>query len=139
MLVSKLLSTILHSRAGSTVRKYLTRLKAWAIPHKLNPIPAEPQEFGLHLQYLGDQTSSKVAIEEACNTVAWVHTTAGLVPILAHLFVKAILEGLQRTLAKPVVKKGPMTVEILEAIVKDAEGSNQLADLRLATACLLGF
>jgi len=77
---------------------------------KLNPIPAEPQEFGLYLQYLRDQTSSKAAIEEACNAVAWVHTTAGLAPILAHPFVKAILEGLQRTLAKPVIKKEPMTV-----------------------------
>jgi len=48
----------------------------------------------------------------------------GLVPISAHPFVKAILESLQKTLAKPVVKKEPMKVEILKAIVKDAEGSN---------------
>ena len=58
---------------------------------------------------------------------------------MAHPFVKAILEGLQRTLAKPVVIKEPMTVEMLKAIVRDAEESNRLADLRLATACLLGF
>ena len=33
-----------------------------------------------------------------------------------------------------------MTVEILEAIVRDAEGTNQLTNLRLlAVACLLGF
>ena len=50
------------------------------------------------------------------------------------------MEGLQRSLlAKPVIEKEPITVETLEAIVQDAEKSGTLADLRLATACLLGF
>ena len=40
---------------------------------------------------------------------------------------------------KPVVKKELATVEMLEAIVEDAERSGSLSDLRLATACLLGF
>jgi len=55
------------------------------------------------------------------------------------IFVKATLEGLKHLLAKPVVKKEPMTVKMLEAIVEDAERSGSLSDLRLATACLLGF
>ena len=71
--------------------------------------------------------------------MAWIHTTAGLPTITVHPFVKATLEGLQRMLAKPVVKKEPMTVEMLEAIVRDAEKSGRLRDLRLTTACLLGF
>ena len=53
--------------------------------------------------------------------------------------MRATLEGLQRELAKPVAKKEPVTVEILEAMVKDAEGSGTLSDLRLVTACLLSF
>ena len=69
--------------------------------------------------------------------VAWIHTTAGLPTITVNPFVKATLEGLQRMLAKVVVKKEPMTVEMLEAIVRDAEKSGRLTDLRLATACLL--
>ena len=87
ILASKLASTVLHSRAGSTVQKYLRaygRWKTWGVAHKLNPIPAEPQKFGLYLQYLRDQTSSKAVIEETCNAVAWVHTTVGLAPISAH-------------------------------------------------------
>ena len=64
---------------------------------------------------------------------------AGLTSIIAYPFVRATLEGLQRTLAKLVVKKEPMTVEMLEAIVQDTDKSSHLADLRLATACLLGF
>ena len=59
--------------------------------------------------------------------------------MLSHPFVKATLEGLQRLWTKPVVKKELATVEMLEAIVEDAERSGSLSDLRLATACLLGF
>ena len=36
-------------------------------------------------------------------------------------------------------RKEPATVEMLEAIVDDAEKSGSLSDLQLATACLLGF
>ena len=139
-LVGELPATILHSRADSTVQKYLRSYgswKAWAVAHKLNPIPARPYKFVRHLQHLGNETSSKFAVEEACNVVAWIHTTAGLPTITVNPFVKATLEGLQRMLAKVVVKKEPMTVEMLEAIVRDAEKSGRLTDLRLATACLL--
>ena len=43
-------------------------------------------------------------------------------------------------LGQPVIKKEPVTVEMLEAIVfDDAQQSGSLSDLRLATACLLRF
>lgn len=38
-----------------------------------------------------------------------------------------------------MVKKEPITVEMLEVIVSEAQRSGSLADLRLATACVLGF
>ena len=68
-----------------------------------------------------------------------MHASAGLSSPLVDPFVKAILAGLQRSLAKPTVKKEPVTVDMLEAIVKDADKSGSLMDLRLATACLLAF
>ena len=46
-LASKLPSTILHSRANGTTRKYLGAFrlwKVWATSHKLVPIPARPHE-----------------------------------------------------------------------------------------------
>ena len=47
--------------------------------------------------------------------------------------------GLQQLLVKPVKNKEPVTVEMLEAMVKDAESSCTLSDLQLVTACLLTF
>ena len=141
-LASRLPQTILHSRADSTVKKYLgafRRWKSWAVQHKLTPIPAKPHEFSLYLQHIGETKRSKSAAEEACNAVSWVHSSAGLPPLLSDYFVKATLEGLKRLLAKPVVKKEPMTVKMLEAIVEDAERSGSLSDLRLAAWFFLGL
>ena len=113
--------------------------RTWAIDHKLDPIPAKLQEFVLCLQYLSEESKYKAAVEDTCNTIAWIHSGAGLASPSAHPFVKAMLEGLQYSLAKPVVKKKPVTVEMLNTIVQDAERLGTLSDLRLATACLLGL
>ena len=141
-LADKLPNTILHSRANSTVKKYLAaykRWKNWAKKYGMPAIPAKEHHVGLYLQHLADTVHSKSAVEEACNSLAWVHSTAGLASPSSSPFVKAILEGLQRSLAKPVVKKAPLTVEMLQRMVEDAKISGTLADLRLTTACLLSF
>jgi len=64
------------------------------------------------------------------------HATAGLSSIAAHPFVRATLDGLQRILAKPVTKKEPITVDRL---LSQMQRSGCLTNLKLATACLLGF
>ena len=46
---------------------------------------------------------------------------------------------LQRIFAKPTVKKDPVTLVMLEDIVKDVNRSNMLSDLRLTTALLLAY
>ena len=120
------------------LRNILERSEGGNCGHLL-PIPAKPHEFSLYLQHIGESKKSKSAAEEVCNAVSWVHSTAGLPPLLSDCSVKATLEGLRRMLAKPVKKKEPVTIEMLEAIVDDAERSGSLSDLRLATACLLGF
>jgi len=137
-LAQRLPATILHSRADSTVKKYLgafRRWKTWATSHNLVPIHAKPHEVALYLQHLGDKTRSKSAAEEACNALAWIHSSAGIASPSTHPFVKAVL-GVKRTHARPVIKKEPLTVEMLQIVVDDAERSGSLSDLRLATAIL---
>jgi len=59
--------------------------------------------------------------------------------VLTDCFVRATLDGLWCCLAKPVVKKELATVEMLEAIMDDAEKSGSLLDLWLAMVSQLGF
>ena len=72
-LSSRLPRMIMHSRADSTVKKYcgaFRRWITWAVEHKLPPIPAKSHEFALYLQFISEQSGSKLAAEEACNALS---------------------------------------------------------------------
>ena len=76
-LASKLPAMILHTRADSTVKKYLRayrRWKSWATQYNFDSIPAKPHQFVLYLQHLGETSKSKAAVEEATNAMSWVHS-----------------------------------------------------------------
>jgi len=91
------------------------------------PVPTVP----------GRTNQVKVCSGRSCNALSWVHAICGLDNPSTHPFLKTVLEGLRHSLAKPVIKKEPVTVEMLEAMVRDAEESGILSDL--TTACLLAF
>ena len=83
--------------------------------------PAHVHQVALYLQYIGKTTRSKSAVEEAFNALSWTHALAGLDSPTYNPFFRS--RGLQRILAKPVVKKKPVTVSMLEVIVQDARDS----------------
>ena len=95
--------------------------------------------FALYLQSIADTAKSKSAVEEVVNSISWAHQMAGVASPTESTFVKSTVQGLQRKIAKPVVKKLPVTMAMLEGIVDNAERSGSLADLRLATACVIGY
>jgi len=141
-LPDSLMSTALGGKASSTTMKYLRgcrRWKAWALDHKLQVFPANESHVSLYLQYLGETKQSKAEVEEAVNSLAWVHSLSSLPSPTKSPLVQIMHEGLRRSLAKPLRKKEPFTVEMLKAIASDAEKGNSLADIRLTAACLLAF
>ena len=108
---------------------------AWNDSHACQRNPCSP----VSPIHLGGTSQSKAAVEEACNALAWIHSTTGLPSPILSPFVKATLEGMQTILAKLTAKKDPVTSVMLEDMVKDANKSNTLADLRLTTASLLSY
>jgi len=141
-LADGLISSALRGKAPATTMKYLggfRRWKAWALDHKLQAFPASESNVVLYLQHLGETKGSKSAVEEAVNSLAWVHSLSGLPSPTKSPFVQLVLEGLRRSLAKPVKKKEPFTVEMLDSIATEAAGGSSLSDIRLAAACLLAF
>ena len=134
--------TVLRSRAASSTRKYLgafRRWKSWAADHKLPVFPAQEHHVALYLQHLAESRESKAAAEEAVNALGWVHGLAGVSSPTETPFVRRTLEGIQRVLAKPVVKKEPVTADMLVELVADANKEGTLSSIRLVTACLLSF
>ena len=133
--------TVLASRADSTTTKYLYSFRRWKLwaeaKEGINVFPAQDMQFALYLQHLAESTASKAAVEEAVNAISWAHQLAGMAPITTAPFVRTVLAGLQRQLAKPIQKKEPITAEMLSAMVKNAGSS--LSDVRLCAMALLAF
>ena len=141
-LASHLPSTILQCKATSTTKKYLggfRRWKQWATDYRISAIPADACHVALYLQHLGESKNSKAAVEEAVTCVSWAHTMAGLTSPTTDPLVWVTLEGLKRACAKPVQKKAPFSIEMLQAIVQDTKKNNSLANIRLTTVCVLAF
>ena len=135
--------TILHGRADSTTTKYVrafTKWRTWAGQKKeVKTFPVDEVHFALYLQYVAESTKSRSAVEEAVNSVSWAHQLAGQPTISTSAFVRVTLAGLQRKLAKPKVKKEPVTAEMLSTLVDSLSDSPTLTDVRLTAGALLSF
>ena len=93
------------------------RFQEVAIGHKISVFPADACHVALYLQHLGESKYSKAAVEKAVNCLSWVHSMAGVSYQTADPLVRVTLEGSKRMCAKPVYKKAPFTIEMLQAIV----------------------
>ena len=142
-LVASLPATVLHSRADSTVGKYgraFQRWKSWAESHgEVTVFPVNEVHLALYLQHLSEKLHSWSAVQEAVNAVSWVHQLSGRDPVAQSPFVQATLAGLKRILAKPKVKKEPVTVDMLAMLVGSLGKTPSLSEVRLASSCLLAF
>ena len=141
-LADKLPETVLKSRADSTTKKYLgafRRWKQWALKHGAKSFPVDGKYLALYLQYIGETSGSKSAVEEAVHAIAWIHSAAGVNSPTSSPFITIILEGLRRSLARPVTKKAPVNIEMLAAMVDDTCKNETLSNVQLSTVCLLAF
>ena len=144
VLAGSLPMTVLRSRAPATARKYagaFSRWKSWAATKSvIVAFPAKPFHIALYLSYLIQKSETSSPVEEAVNALSWMHTIACVEDPTKHSLVKQVLEGAKRILAHKVVKKEPITPEILKSLVeKFATVDASLSDVRTLTICMLGF
>ena len=67
------------------------------------------------------------------NAVGWVHQLAGFPPVADSSFVRMV------RLAKPKVRKEPITKDMITTFVGSLGPAPTLTDVRLVAACLLAF
>ena len=101
--------------------------------HKISVLPGDTCHFALYLKYLGESKKSKSVVEEAVNCSSWVHSMVGVTSPTSDPLVQVTLDGLKRMCAKPVQKKAPFSIEMIQAIVQDVKWNNCLASIRIAT------
>ena len=79
-------------------------------------------------------------MEQAVYAVSWVHKMAVCEDPTKHPLVEQMLAGAKRILAKPVVKKQPITTSMLSSLVAKCGGKDaSLSDVRTLAICLVSF
>ena len=141
-LVSQLPSVIKAGKSDNTLKKYdiyFRKFKLWCLDYGLDYLPASITTVALYLTFLIQSNVSTSVLNATFYSLKWEHELNLFDNMFNDNFLKLILEGGIRTLAKPVNKKCPITPEILRNIVLKYGDSNDVKDLRLCCLMLLGF
>uniref|UniRef100_A0A1X7TWK2 Uncharacterized protein n=1 Tax=Amphimedon queenslandica TaxID=400682 RepID=A0A1X7TWK2_AMPQE len=89
--------------------------------------------------HIAVHSQSKAAVEEAVNAVSWINQSVGSQPVALEPFIKTVLAGLQRLLAKPRRKKEPIMLAMLKGLVDAAGSSPSLSEARTVAIALVAF
>ena len=73
------------------------------------------------------------------HALSWLHELAGLQQLGGSPLVNCTVEGMKRILAKPKVRKEPVTADMLKAMVEAAGPDPPLSDVRLLAVSLVAF
>ena len=138
---------MLRARATSTVGAYSGALRKWidwASKYSKVSIPADPFDLALYLVYLSKSSKSPAPITKAVAAISWAHKLAGADDISSSSIVSYTAEGIKRSLAKPVTKKDPISIDTLKHLVDKYIGVNghnvsNLLNLRTVTMCLVSY
>ena len=143
------ISSMVGSKANSTLNTYLPYTVKWSKfceEFGFQEFPASNAHFILFIQDLIDSAKEKGnksgVVTTAVYAVDFVHSVLGLPKPGAQEGIKLMLEGAKKALARPVVRKKPLTQEVVWKLIKyfvpDAEAMS-LHGLRYAVYCALAF
>jgi site-specific recombinase XerD len=141
-LVEEIPDIIKCARADNTNIQYMAafkRWKVWASYYKeINVFPANSKHVLLYLAHLAKEGTSTSVINLAVSSIAWAHTTKGLVSPTEDILLKEAITGLRRKCCKVKMAKEPLSLVNLESIIRSADLSN-LTQLRNVTMLSLAF
>ena len=132
------------AKVPSTTERYsraFQKFREWsACFEEVVCLPSDELSVALHLEFLLQQSFPYSALESACYGINWAHNLYGFPSPCDSKLVRNVLEAAKRELAKPVVKKEPVTPEMISSICNRFAGPNaNLSDLRLAAICVTAY
>lgn len=141
-----LLSDLLaESRADTTVKTYYLAFQRWQTWAHGNGVsmtdvfPAKPLFVALYLCSLVQLCRTASPINVAFYGIQWAHRLIGVPSPTDATLVKNVFEGAKRRLATPVLKKEPITPEILLNMYNSKFIEGDLMSQRFISACLLAY
>lgn len=103
-------------------------------------LPALDVTVSIYLIHLINAGKSASTINEAFYAISWAHKLAGLSDPCKSDLVKTIREGCIRSVGRCVVKKEPITPEILRQLVSMyGKNTDNLKNIRIVCMCLLCY
>ncbi|CAG2192225.1 unnamed protein product [Mytilus edulis] len=143
-LLFHLRSTVIDSRAKTTVSKYANGFKrflAWAqkYPEIDSILPASELYVSLYLQHLMQTVKHYSSVETAFYSIKWAHKLANLVDPCESDLVRSIVESSKRILNRPVQKKEPIDATIIKTLFNRFCNPRTLRDLRLLSICTVSY
>ena len=132
------------AKANSTTARYsngFQKFKTWVSQFaELSSLPTDGLTLSLYLEHLVRSGAPYSALESAYYGVRWAHNIYDLPNPCDNPSVSLVLESAKRLLSKPVVKKEPITPEMLSMICNVyASGQANLSQLRTAAICVTAF
>jgi hypothetical protein len=144
-LATELPGVVLNSKADSTVKQYggaFCNWCKWADSFGKGKLPAEPYYVSLYLIHISHSAKTPAPISKATAAISWAHKMAGVSDPCFSPIVKNCVDGLKRKLSSPIVKKEPITAEILVKLYEhhcaDFTIKNLLA-IRTVAMCLVAY
>ena len=137
-------SFCLAAKSKNTQKQYRYAFNAfckWCFSVNITKtLPASDTSVSAYLIHLTNIGKSSSSINEAFYAINWAHKLAGVVNPCDSDLVVTVKEGSLRSVGHSIVKKEPITPEILRQLVcLYGKTTSGLKDLRIACMCLLGY
>ena len=134
----------LGAKADSTTERYsraFEKCRVWAAGYKeISVLPSNYLSVATYLESLLQSNSPYSALEAAVYGIRWAYNLFGLSNPCESNLVKGILESAKRSLSRPIVKKEPVTPDMIFNICqKYASVYASLSDLRTAAICVTAY
>lgn len=143
-LASQIPLRVIEAKAPSTVERYsraFNEFKHWASNYEeIVTLPATSFSVSLYLEYLIESNCSSSKLDSAFYGIQWAHNIYGLENPCNSGLLKHILEAGKRKLKKPIVKKEPVTNDMMMKLCsKYAADDSSLPNLRIAAICVTAY
>lgn len=135
---------VIESKAPSTVDRYsraFNEFKCWASDyHEIVTLPSTSFSVSLYLEHIIEGNCPASKLDSAFYGIQWAHNVYGLDNPCNSGLVKNILEAGKRKLKKPIVKKEPITYDMMVKLCsKYAVDDSSVPNLRIAALCVTAF
>ena len=136
---------IRKSKSDNTNKKYdvyFNKFKEWCVSNEVQHLPASVSTIAIFLSSLVQKSVSESVFSAYFYSIKWNHEMNMFSNPCDNKVLHMLCEGAKRILCKSIVKKEPITPEILENIVRVYGSSDRIEDLssvRICSMLLLGF